>query len=181
LKVQKESLLEKEDKRCSQEEFRRALSIKGMPRYLEGRELLLKPKIPEIWRWIRGGVLKKKIWDLSLFQSRHEAYEKVWRISRRELASRTVGLPIRRVSSTNWLCEIGGEMSCRGRPVRRLFSIAAWMERLRPSARMMKRKGERGSPYLIPLKGEKGHEGTPLMRREKNAEEVTFIIQVTQL
>ena len=126
-------------------------------------------------------MLKKKIWDLSLFQSRSEAYEKVWRISRRELDSRTVGLPIRRVSSTNWLCEIGGEMSCRGRPVRRLFSIAAWMERLRPSARMMKRKGERGSPYLIPLKGEKGHEGTPLMRREKNAEEVRFIIQVTQL
>ena len=71
-------------------------------------------------------------------------------------------------------------MSCRGRPVRRLFSIAAWMERLRPSARMMKRKGERGYPYLIPLEGEKGHEGTPLMRREKNAKEVRFIIQVTQ-
>ena len=52
LKVQEESLLEKEDKRCSQEEFQRALSIKGMPRYLDRRELLLKPRISEMWRWI---------------------------------------------------------------------------------------------------------------------------------
>jgi hypothetical protein len=46
-------------------------------------------------------------------------------ISRRELASQTVGIPIKRVSSTNWLCEIGGEMPCRERPVRSLESMAA--------------------------------------------------------
>jgi len=40
LRVQEESFLVKEERRCSQEEFRRALSIKGMPRYLDGRELL---------------------------------------------------------------------------------------------------------------------------------------------
>ena len=49
LKAQEESLLEKEDSKSSQEEFRRALSIKGMPRYLDGRELLLKPRISEMW------------------------------------------------------------------------------------------------------------------------------------
>jgi hypothetical protein len=45
---------------------------------------------------------------------------------------------------------------------------------------MMKRKGDRGSPCLIPLVGEKGFEGTPLMSSEKKAEEVRFKIQVTQ-
>jgi hypothetical protein len=46
---------------------------------------------------------------------------------------------------------------------------------------MMKRKGERGSPCLIPLEGEKFFEGTPLIRREKKTEEVKFKIQETQL
>jgi hypothetical protein len=50
LKVQEESLLVKEERSCSQEEFLRALSIRGMPRYLDGRELQLKPKISETWR-----------------------------------------------------------------------------------------------------------------------------------
>jgi hypothetical protein len=71
-------------------------------------------------------------------------------------------------------------MPCRGKPVRRLFSRAAWIDLLSPSAMMMKRKGERGSPCLIPLEGEKGFEGTPLISREKKAEEVRFKIQVTQ-
>jgi hypothetical protein len=97
-----------------------------------------------------------------------------------ELASRTVGLPIKRVSSTNWLCEIGGEIPCRGRPVRSFLSIVAWMDLLRPSAIIMNRNGERGSPCLILLEGEKGLDGTPLTRREKHAEEVRFIIQLTQ-
>jgi hypothetical protein len=40
LRVQEESFLVKEERSCSQEEFRRALSIKGMPRYFDGRDLL---------------------------------------------------------------------------------------------------------------------------------------------
>ena len=54
------------------------------------------------------------------------------------------------------------------------------MERLIPSAIIIKRKGERGSPYQIPLEGDKGREGTPLTRREKKTEEVKFKIQSTQ-
>jgi hypothetical protein len=45
---------------------------------------------------------------------------------------------------------------------------------------IMKRKGGQRIPCLIPLVGEKGREGTPLMRIEKKAEEVRFRIQSTQ-
>ena len=53
--------------------------------------------------------------------------------------------------------------------------------RLNPSAIRMKRKGESGSPCLIPLEGEKGFEGTPLMGMENRAEEVRLTIQETQM
>jgi hypothetical protein len=43
-KVQEESLLAKEESSPSQELFRRALSMRGMPRYLDGRELRVKPR-----------------------------------------------------------------------------------------------------------------------------------------
>ena len=72
-------------------------------------------------------------------------------------------------------------MPCKGKPFKRFSAIAAWMERPRPSAMMMKRKGERGSPCLIPLEGEKVLEGIPLTKMEKKAEEVKFMIHVTQL
>jgi hypothetical protein len=74
---------------------------------------------------------------------------------------------------------MGGEIPCKGRPVRSLFSIAAWMDLLRPSAKIMNKNGERGSPCLIPLEGEKGCDGMPLMRREKKVEEVRFTIHFT--
>jgi hypothetical protein len=53
------------------------------------------------------------------------------------------------------------------------------MARLSPSAIIMKRKGESGSPCLIPLEGEKGLEGTPLIRMENRADEVRLTIQET--
>jgi hypothetical protein len=45
---------------------------------------------------------------------------------------------------------------------------------------IIKRKGDIGSPYLIPHDGMKGREGTPLTRMEKKEVEVRFRIQVTQ-
>jgi hypothetical protein len=45
---------------------------------------------------------------------------------------------------------------------------------------MMKRKGDKGSPCLIPRVGEKGCEGMPLIRIEKKVEEVKLRIQSTQ-
>ena len=47
---------------------------------------------------------------------------------------------------------------------------------LSPSAIKMKRKGESGSPCLIPLEGEKGLEGMPLTRMENRAEKVRLTI-----
>ena len=46
-----------------------------------------------------------------------------------------------------------------------------------PSAIMMKRKGDRGSPCLIPLDGLKGCKGPPFSRIEKKALETSSIIQ----
>jgi hypothetical protein len=55
------------------------------------------------------------------------------------------------------------------------------MVRLSPSARIIKRKGESGSPCLMPLVGEKGQEGTSLIRMENRADEVRLTIQETHL
>ena len=63
--------------------------------------------------------------------------------------------------------------------MREPLAIVALIEWLRPSSIRMKRKGERGSPYLIPLDGEKGCDGTPLIRMEKKAEKVRVVIQLT--
>jgi hypothetical protein len=49
-----------------------------------------------------------------------------------------------------------------------------------PSAMRIKRKGERGSPFLMPREGEKGMEGDPLTRMEKKSmerRESTHLIQ----
>jgi hypothetical protein len=51
----------------------------------------------------------------------------------------------------------------------------------RPSAIITKRKGERGSPCLIPREGEKGWEGVSLTRINKKVEEMRFKIQSIQL
>jgi len=45
----------------------------------------------------------------------------------------------------------------------------------------MKRKGESGSPCLMPLEGVKGLEGTPLIRVENSYEEVRLTIHETQV
>jgi hypothetical protein len=96
-------------------------------------------------------------------------------------ASRIVGIHIRRESSTNWLWEIGGDKPWRVRLEREWSEMVALRVLLSPSARIMKRKGERGSPCLMPLVSEKGLEGTPLIRMENRAEEVRLTIQETQV
>jgi len=57
---------------------------------------------------------------------------------------------------------------------------AALMHLPRRSAMRTNRKGERGSPYLMPLEGEKCLDGTPFTRMEKNVEEIRLRIQLTQ-
>ena len=36
-------------------------SVRGAPKYLEGREVVEKPRMRAILRWVTMGVLKKKI------------------------------------------------------------------------------------------------------------------------
>jgi hypothetical protein len=76
---------------------------------------------------------------------------------------------------------MGGEIPWGVRLERELSRMATLIVRLSPSAIRMKRKGESGSPCLIPLEGEKVFEGTPLMRMENRAEEVRLMIQETQM
>ena len=60
-----------------QEECLRVEEMRGSPRYLEGREPMTKPKILAMFIWVITGVLKKKIWDLSLLIEVIEASKKV--------------------------------------------------------------------------------------------------------
>jgi len=45
---------------------------------------------------------------------------------------------------------------------------------------MMKRKGERGDPYLIPMEALKGFEGEPLTKIEKKANNTIVMTQLVQ-
>lgn len=51
------------------------------------------------------------------------------------------------------------------------------MRRPRHLAIKMKRKGERGSPCLIPHEGRKGRDGIPFTSMEKKEEVIRLIIQ----
>jgi hypothetical protein len=60
LKIQEFKRLERDWRRVSQEMLRATDSDRGMPRYLDGRELLGMPKSRELCHWIARGVLKNK-------------------------------------------------------------------------------------------------------------------------
>jgi len=55
----------------------------------------------------------------------------------------------------------------------------ALMNWLRPSTMMIKRKGDKGSICRMTREGEKGWDGTPLIKIDMKAKEVTFKIQST--
>jgi len=57
-----------------------------------------------------------------------------------------------------------------------LFVVVAWRVLLNHSSMMTKRKGDRGSPYLILLEGPNGFEGDPLTRMAKKAPETKVMI-----
>jgi len=58
------------------------------------------------------------------------------------------------------------------RQERELSIMDALIVRLSPSTITIKRKGESGSPCLIPIEREKGFEGMTLMRMENRDKEV---------
>jgi hypothetical protein len=63
------------------------LSMRGMPKYLEGRELQVKSRIQVRWIWMALGVLKKKICDFLELMEVLEVALKSSRILRIILAS----------------------------------------------------------------------------------------------
>ena len=85
-----------------------AKSMRGVPRYLEGREEIENPRMWEMLHWVRSGVLKKKIWDLELLTEGPSAKEKQSKMDLRVEASWTEGWPNSMLSSMNCWCEMGG-------------------------------------------------------------------------
>jgi hypothetical protein len=69
-----------------------------------------------------------------------------------------------------------GSMPWRRILTKYLSTMAALMIWLKPSSMMIKRKGDRGSPCLILQEGEKGWEGTPLIKIENNAKDARLRI-----
>jgi hypothetical protein len=75
-------------------------------------------------------------------------------------------MPWRSVSSTNyWWVELG-EISKGLSPIISPVVFVLFMLLLRPSIIRMNKKGENGSPCLIPLMGQKGLFGAPLISSE---------------
>ena len=154
-----------------------AKSIRGAPRYLVGRCAIVSPRIIVMLFCVEIGVLKKKIWDLESLMERPEAWEKRFKMALKEQASWTEWCPKSILSSMNCWWVVTGD-PWREMPLRIWLLTPLWISLLRPSAIRTKRKGERGSPCLIPLVGEKGGEGIPLTRIEKKVEEMRFIIHL---
>jgi hypothetical protein len=68
---------------------------------------------------------------------------------------------------TNWLCEIRGLIPRKQRPFIAPSQTTTLRILPRTSTIKMKRKGERGSPYLIPQLREKIEDGEPFTKIEK--------------
>ena len=49
---------------------------KGTPRYLEGKDPLMKPKILTIFHWVMGDVFKKNTCDFSALTANPDAFAK---------------------------------------------------------------------------------------------------------
>ena len=70
-----------------QEEFLSANSIRGAPRYFEGRMAALKPRIQAMFLWAGSGVLKQNISNFYWLIVMPEALEKVESMFLMDLAS----------------------------------------------------------------------------------------------
>ena len=84
------------------------------------------------------------------------------------------------LSYTNYLCVWHSIPTVRNNPQILFSNLLLLSSILSPSATMMKRKGERGSPCLIPLEALKGVEADPLTKIEKNTDETMFMTQLVQ-
>ena len=82
------------------------------------------------------------------------------------------------LSSTNCWCVMTGD-SWREIPLICWVWREFFTRRPSPSTINTKRKGERGSPWRMPLEGWKGREGMPFTKMKKKVEETRFITHLT--
>lgn len=98
-----------------------------------------------------------------------------------DCASRTIVIPMSIMSSKNCWCET--KMSCSNNltPLILFISTFSLIYCPIPLVIKMKMKGDRGSPWWIPLEGEKFYEEDQFTRIEKKGVEVKDIIHLIQV
>lgn len=144
----------------------RGLSVKGIPRYLEGRFSCWKPRTLNRCLWIVMSVLKMKTLDFERLTSVLASWEKSFNICLKDLTSLIVGVPYSIVSSTNYWCINASPFWVSFSPLILPYFLAVLIILPNPSIMRMKRNGEKGSPCLRPREGLKVLEGEPLRRIE---------------
>lgn len=92
-----------------------------------------------------------------------------------------VALPKMRRSSAKRRWEIAGQFLTILRPFNELANFSLRSSQESTSAPRMKRKGDRGSPWLKPLEGENKSNGLPLIRMENEEEELQTCIQLIHI
>lgn len=157
------------------------LSIRGAPRYFEGRDLTWKFRVLRMFLWVMVGVLKKKTLDLFSLMVEPEARDKFWRICFKALASKVVDFPKSIMSSMNLWWVWVSSIWCKRSPWSYPSMVASLRLLPRPLTPRMKRKGERGSPCLMPWEGLKGVVGDPFTRIEEKEDEIRFIIKLIHI
>jgi len=145
-------------------ETRREFRLRGIPKYFIGKDPMLNPKVGNRNLWERILVLNINTFYLSLLIRVPEASMKSLRMDRISLDSFRVAWQKSIMSSTNYWCESFKPAPQRLRPLSWPPWILILICQPRPSAAIMKRKGESGSPCLKPQVALKGVEGTPLRR-----------------
>jgi len=149
-------------RRSSQGFFFMDLSIMGTPRYFDGILHHWECKILFKWHCIGWGLLKKKSWDFSSLMHILEESKKSWRTWFIVRDYFNVGVDINIVLSINYWCMWG--VSSPWTEIRFKFpcTTSALITLPKPSAIKLKRKGEIGSSWWMPLDGETFREGGPL-------------------
>ena len=145
----------------------------GKPKYLEKKEILLKGKILQMLLTVKLAVfLLKWIDDLErlidcpdqrVYDSKQEL---------RAVAFADVAFAKRIRSSTNKRCVIGEQERAILIPPSRAWDSFPRSRRDKTSVLKINRKGDKGSPCRSPLSGENSPKGLPLMRTEKDEEEI---------
>jgi hypothetical protein len=139
------------------------LSISGTPKHLVGSVFHSNTRMLVKFLWIVGLVLKKKIINLEWFISTPKASPNSSRIRLYDLASLIMGMPWSKVSSINCgLVEVGIFLKGLRHDIF-AAAVALFMLHMKPYIIIMNRKGDSGSPCLIPLMGQNGLGGDPLI------------------